>query len=124
MIPRSLVFLNGAVIGDSGVIPDGMVTVTGGRITYAGPRRDDRTPPGAERVDARGLYIGCPLWQAVRMASLTPAEIIGVADELGSLAPEKWAADVVLFDENVEVRAVYVGGRRLRFEAAAEGSRG
>ena len=41
---------------------------------------------------------GCPLWQAVRMASLTPAEIIGVADELGSLAPGK-SADVVLFDE-------------------------
>jgi N-acetylglucosamine-6-phosphate deacetylase len=46
------------------------------------------------------------------MASLTPAEIIGIADELGSLAPGKWA-DVVLFDEQVEVQAVYVGGRKV-----------
>ena len=55
---------------------------------------------------------GCPLWQAVRMASLTPAEIIGVADELGSLAPGKWA-DVVMFDEQVEVKAVYLGGQKV-----------
>ena len=55
---------------------------------------------------------GCPLWQAVRMASLTPAQIIGVDGELGSLAPGK-AADVVIFDQNVEVRAVFAAGRPL-----------
>ena len=55
---------------------------------------------------------GCPLWQAVQMASLTPAEIIGVADELGSLAPGKWA-DVVILDDNVNVAATFVAGQRL-----------
>jgi N-acetylglucosamine-6-phosphate deacetylase len=55
---------------------------------------------------------GCPLWQAVRMASLTPAEIIGCADELGSLAPGK-RADVLVFDETVRIDAVYLGGRHL-----------
>jgi len=54
---------------------------------------------------------GCPLWQAVRMASLTPAEIIGASDRLGSLAPGKWA-DVVILDGELNARATYVGGRR------------
>lgn len=56
---------------------------------------------------------GCPLWQAVRMASLTPATIIGCAAELGSLAAGKWA-DVVLFDEQVRVRGAWVGGRQVK----------
>ncbi len=55
---------------------------------------------------------GCPLWQAVRMASLTPATIAGVSDCLGSLAPGK-SADSVLFDEDVQVKGVYAGGRRV-----------
>ncbi len=55
---------------------------------------------------------GCALWQAVRMASLTPAEILGRQSEVGSLAPGKFA-DVILFDENVGVKAVYLGGRKL-----------
>jgi len=55
---------------------------------------------------------GCPLWQAVRMASLTPATILGRQDELGSLGAGK-RADVVIFDEQIQVRAVYLDGRRL-----------
>lgn len=55
--------------------------------------------------------VGCPLWQAVRMASLTPASIVGRARDLGSLAPGK-LADVVLFDEQVRVAGVWVGGER------------
>jgi len=57
----------------------------------------------------------CPFWHAVRMASLTPAEIAGVDGELGSLTKGK-LADVLILDEQVEVRAVYLGGRRLRFD--------
>lgn len=53
---------------------------------------------------------GCPLWQAVRMASLTPAGIAGAADELGSLTKGK-QADVLLLDPDVNVKAVWVGGR-------------
>jgi len=48
-------FLNGTIITDSGVIPDGMVLVQGDRIDYVGPRRE--IPAGAEVIDARGLYI-------------------------------------------------------------------
>ena len=55
---------------------------------------------------------GCPLWQAVRMASLTPAEIVHRAGEIGSLAPGKFG-DVLIIDEQVNVKAVYIGGRQL-----------
>jgi N-acetylglucosamine-6-phosphate deacetylase len=56
--------------------------------------------------------VDCPLWQAVRMASLTPAEIVHRAGEIGSLAPGK-LADIVLIDEQVNVHATYVGARRV-----------
>jgi N-acetylglucosamine-6-phosphate deacetylase len=46
------------------------------------------------------------------MASLTPATIVGVADKLGSLARSK-CADIILFDERIEVRRVFLGGRQL-----------
>jgi N-acetylglucosamine-6-phosphate deacetylase len=52
---------------------------------------------------------GCPLWQAVRMGSLTPARILGVSDELGSLARGK-QADIILLDERLDVKATYVAG--------------
>src|SRR5579864_669648 len=53
---------------------------------------------------------GCPLWQAVRMASLTPAEIVHRAGEIGSLAPGK-LADLLIIDEQLQVHATYIGGR-------------
>jgi N-acetylglucosamine-6-phosphate deacetylase len=56
---------------------------------------------------------GCPLWQAVRMGSLTPARILGVSDELGSLAKGK-QADIVLLDDRLDVTATYVAGELVR----------
>lgn len=53
---------------------------------------------------------GCPLWQAVRMASLTPAQIVHKDDRIGSLAPGKFA-DLLIIDEQVRVQATYIGGR-------------
>jgi len=55
---------------------------------------------------------GCPLWQAVRMGSLTPAEILGVSDSLGSLAKGK-QADIILLDDRLEVNATYIAGVRV-----------
>ena len=53
---------------------------------------------------------GCHLWQAVRMASLTPAQIVHHGDQIGSLAPGK-LADLLIIDEQVRVHATYIGGR-------------
>ena len=53
--------------------------------------------------------VGCPLWQAIRMASLTPAEIVGAADRIGSLAKGK-LADILFLDGDVNVKRVFLGG--------------
>ncbi len=52
-----------------------------------------------------------PLAEVVRMASLTPARIAGFDGELGSIAPGK-RADLVVLDDRLEVKAVYVSGRQ------------
>lgn len=53
---------------------------------------------------------GVPLVEVVRMASLTPARIAGWDHALGSLAAGK-RADLVVLDDELDVQAVYVGGR-------------
>ena len=50
-----------------------------------------------------------PLEDAVRMASLTPAELAGIADDAGSLEVGK-RADVIIFDRRLTVRRVFVHG--------------
>lgn len=55
---------------------------------------------------------GRPLWEVIRMASLTPARIIGRDGELGSLAPGK-RADVVVLDQSLEVQRVFIGGEEF-----------
>ncbi len=53
--------------------------------------------------------VGIPLHEAVRMASLNPARVIGVADRKGSLAPGK-DADIVIFDTDFNPWRVLRGG--------------
>jgi N-acetylglucosamine-6-phosphate deacetylase len=53
---------------------------------------------------------GVPLLDAVRMATKTPASILGIGQRKGSLTPGK-DADVVIFDENIEIQQTIVKGR-------------
>lgn len=53
---------------------------------------------------------GVSIPEAVRMASLTPARIVGLDAEIGSIEEGK-RADLVLTDSQLNVRAVYIGGR-------------
>ncbi len=53
--------------------------------------------------------VGMPLYEAVRMASLTPARVIGVDDRKGSLTPGK-DADLVIFEEDFRPWRVMIGG--------------
>jgi N-acetylglucosamine-6-phosphate deacetylase len=55
---------------------------------------------------------GRPLWEVVRMASLTPARIAGWDRELGSLDVGKFA-DLLLLGHNLEVEQVFIGGAAL-----------
>jgi N-acetylglucosamine-6-phosphate deacetylase len=46
----------------------------------------------------------------IRMASLTPAERVGIADESGSLETGKWA-DVLILNSHLEIERVFVRGQ-------------
>lgn len=46
------------------------------------------------------------------MASLTPARILGLDQECGSLEVGK-RADLVVLDRELTVQRVYIGGRRV-----------
>ena len=70
--------------------------------------------PMNEMVRVFRELAGCPLWQAVRMASLTPAQIVHRDDRIGSLAPGKFA-DLLIIDEQIRVQATYIGGRLVEW---------
>jgi N-acetylglucosamine-6-phosphate deacetylase len=53
-----------------------------------------------------------PLHEVVRMATLTPARILGVDRDLGSLEVGK-CADLLLLDRELQVQKVFVGGAQI-----------
>ena len=53
---------------------------------------------------------GAPLVHSVRMASANPAKHLGIFDKKGSIEVGK-DADLVIFDERVKVKKVFVGGK-------------
>jgi N-acetylglucosamine-6-phosphate deacetylase len=56
---------------------------------------------------------GRPLWEVIRMASLTPARIAGHERDLGSLEVGK-RADVLVLSPDLAVERVFVDGEELR----------
>jgi N-acetylglucosamine-6-phosphate deacetylase len=56
--------------------------------------------------------IGIDLPTSVRMATLTPATILGLDAKLGSLAPTK-RADLVLLDRELKVQSVWLHGNKV-----------
>ena len=55
---------------------------------------------------------GCSMSEAVMMISGNPARVMGLSDRKGSIEPGK-DADIVVFDDNVNVVHTIVGGRKL-----------
>jgi N-acetylglucosamine-6-phosphate deacetylase len=55
--------------------------------------------------------VGLPLESAVRLASATPARVLGL-DDVGAIEPG-WRADLVVLDEKLEVVAVMARGAWL-----------
>jgi N-acetylglucosamine-6-phosphate deacetylase len=53
-----------------------------------------------------------PLHEVIRMATLTPARIVGVDAWLGSIDVGK-KADLVVLNRQLQIRAVYLDGRRV-----------
>ena len=60
--------------------------------------------------------VGLDLPAAVRMATLTPATILGLQDEIGSLAARK-RADLLLLDAGLNVTSVFVSGEAVTVKA-------
>jgi N-acetylglucosamine-6-phosphate deacetylase len=58
-----------------------------------------------------------PLADAVKMMTISPAEMIGADRERGSLAKGKYA-DIVIFDEDINVKMTIVEGNIIYREAA------
>ncbi|MDZ5449684.1 N-acetylglucosamine-6-phosphate deacetylase [Labrys sp. ZIDIC5] len=65
-----------------------------------------------QMVKTMAKAIGQDLPAVIRMASLTPAELTGIAGDVGTLAPGK-RADIVVLDGNLEVERVFIGGEPL-----------
>jgi len=63
-------------------------------------------------------WTGLPVPQAVRMASLTPARVLGLDREIGSLEEDK-LANLAVFDRDFNVIAAYIRGRPPRCHAAS-----
>lgn len=82
--------------GEVGVMPDR----SGLASSVAGMDRMVRTMKASTRA---------PLADVIRMASLTPAERVGLADEIGSLEAGK-RADVLVLDRALNLRRSFIGG--------------
>ena len=65
--------------------------------------------------------VGVDLPTAVRMATLTPAAILGKQHDLGSLEVGK-IADLLMLDADLAVRNVFVAGEKVDIGVSSEGS--
>jgi N-acetylglucosamine-6-phosphate deacetylase len=98
----------------------------GRRMTRVGHKlvAEDGTLAGAaitmrDAVDYVVNTLEIPLADALTMATLTPARLIGVSDRIGRLAPGL-RADLVHLTDDLRVAEVWAGGRSLaEIEAAA-----
>jgi N-acetylglucosamine-6-phosphate deacetylase len=98
---------------DTGLLLNGrQIYREGGRLTLA-----DGTLAGAD-IDMLSsvLFVhhklGFPLEEAIRMASLYPAEAMGVGDRHGRLLPG-YAADFILLEPSLSIRSVFIDGAEL-----------
>lgn len=93
----------------------GTPCLSNGRVLYRKPGfRPSSSVVGMDTM-VRNFHTmtGVGLAETVRMASLTPAERVGMDGEIGSLARGK-RADVLLLDGDLAVRRVFIGGREFK----------
>ena len=99
-------------------MPDGQYTLGGQDVFLAGgvARLADGTIAGSATnlydCMCKAVEFGIPREQAIRAATIIPAQQIGRAAQIGSIEPGK-LADFVVCDEALNRRVVYLGGQRL-----------
>ena len=99
-------------------MPDGVYALSGRRVSVAdgAARLDDGTLAGAtvtmdEAVRRAAGFLGIDLEAAIRMATRTPAEVLGL-DRIGRIAPGA-EADLVLLGPDGVVEETLVAGETV-----------
>jgi N-acetylglucosamine-6-phosphate deacetylase len=67
------------------------------------------------------ISFGIPMEQALRASTSNPAKAAGLYDEIGGLERGK-RADIVVWDENLRTRAIFIGGKRVRARRVKNGA--
>ena len=103
-------------------LPDGEYTLGGQAVTVRGKRavltEHPETIAGSvtclfDCMKEAVLHMGIPLEDAVRAASENPARALGISADYGRLAPGAYA-NIILADRELNIRAVYQKGKRIR----------
>jgi len=102
------------------LITDGVVIQLPGAVA-GGPDQPNRLPDGrlaGSRIRlCRAIknyidFTGCPIHEAINMASLIPATLLGIDADHGSIAAGK-VADLAIASMDFEVEATYVAGEKV-----------
>ena len=99
-------------------MPDGEYELGGQQVFLSGgvARLADGTIAGAASHLYRDLRnavaFGIPMEEAVRAATLTPARELGREEEIGSIAPGRFA-DFLICGDDLSLREIYLGGEKL-----------
>lgn len=101
-------------------MPDGEYTLGGQPVTV---KNGKATLTGTDTIAGSSIHLhdglqravkfGIPLEKAVYAATTAPAKVIKMDDKIGSIAKGK-CADLVLLDQDLNVKAVYIEGRKIK----------
>ncbi|MCD7936645.1 MAG: N-acetylglucosamine-6-phosphate deacetylase [Tannerellaceae bacterium] len=107
-MPEGKSILGSLTNGQEVIIEDGVAKMPG-RQAFAG------SVATADRL-VRNMYRMAeqPLADAVRMMTLTPATIMGIENRKGRIAPG-WDADIIVFDEEINIKHTFVNGQKIVF---------
>jgi len=97
-----------------GPLQDGSWFTSDGKVGWASPDSLASSVSGMDHmVQNMHQSTGIPLTEVIRMASLTPAERVGMDDRIGSLQRGK-QADIVVLSPRLKVRSVFLRGTRFK----------
>jgi len=103
-------------------IPDGVYDYMGMKVTVhkGAVRMPDGTLVGSTisldtAVRNMSAFTGCSVSEAVTMAAFNPAHLLGFGVEKGAIEAGK-DADLIIFDENVNIRSVIAGGKIVNID--------
>ncbi|HHT95369.1 MAG TPA: N-acetylglucosamine-6-phosphate deacetylase [Clostridia bacterium] len=96
---------DGTLLGDRFVVEGGVAKLLD-RSAFAG------SIATFDMLIRTALKAGLPLKDIIKMSSVTPARIMGIDKQTGSLEKGK-EADVIVFDNDINMHAVFVKGKRV-----------